>query len=206
MASKLREDFLITGLFYKIDNYNFRKYLNIRRKNTKINVPDIMVIMMNPGSSRQEKDFQKIFDKEVPTIPDNTQDQIMRVMNNTNLNYARVLNLSDLRETKSTILIKKIEKLKKSKISHSIFDNNRKNDYNLYFKKNVPVICAWGVNPKLTELGKLAFDKVKKEKIIGLKKDTLENAYYHPLPQNYNKQKEWVVKISEIINSLNYNE
>jgi hypothetical protein len=36
--------------------------------------------------------------KESLAIPDNTQSQIMKVMLNCNLQYARVLNLSDLRE------------------------------------------------------------------------------------------------------------
>lgn len=201
MAYKVRDDFNITGYFYTIGEYSFRKFLNIKRKTTSKTKPDLMVIMMNPGSSRPTKDFENIYNKEVPTIPDNTQDQIMRVMNNSNLDYARILNLSDLRETKSNILIQKIEILKEQKIQHSIFDDARTDDFNEFFVKNRPVICAWGVNPKLSELGTMAFEKVKSEKIIGQRKESVENAYYHPLPQNYNKQKEWVELISNSINS-----
>jgi len=204
MAYKVRDNFNITGYFYSIGEYSFRKFLNIKRKNSTNSKPDLMVVMMNPGSSKPIINYKDIFDKEVPTIPDNTQSQIMRVMNNCDLNYARILNLSDLRESKSTELIKKIEHLKTEKIPHSIFDNSRKHDLDNLFVKNLPVICAWGVNPKLSELGAMAFNKIKNEKIIGIKKASVENAFYHPLPQNYNKQKEWVdivsVNVKEIFN------
>lgn len=199
---RTRDDFEITGYFYKIGDYSFRKFLNIKRKDTDVKQPEIMVVMMNPGSSKQEKEFANVFDKEVPTIPDNTQNQIMRVMNNLNLDYARILNLSDLRESKSKILYEKIEILAKIDISHSIFDDQRKKDFDEFFIKNIPVICAWGVNEKLTPLANLAFEKIKNQKIIGIRKETVENAYYHPLPQNYTKQKEWVVKITDLISEF----
>lgn len=199
MAYKVRDDFNITGFFYVLEEFSFRKFLNIKRKNSSLEKPDLMVVMMNPGSSRQTKDFENILNKEVPTIPDNTQDQIMRVMNNAKLDYARILNLSDLREPKSAVLIRKFEILKQKNIHHSIFFEQRKDDFNNFFIKNCPVICAWGVNPKLMELSKIAFNKVKNEKIIGIKKESVENAFYHPLPQNNNKQKQWVEEISELI-------
>ena len=193
---KIRTHYNITGYFYEIDEFSFRKYLNIKRKNIEIDKPDLMVIMMNPGSSRQEKEFANVFDKEVPTIPDNTQDQIMRVMYNANLNYARILNLSDLRESKSKILYEKIIILHKKNIIHSIFDKKRNKDFDEFFVKNLPVICAWGVNKNLTSLANSTISKIKGQKIIGIRKETVPNAYYHPLPQNYTKQKEWVEKIS----------
>ncbi len=202
MLPKIKDDFTITGYFYNIENYEFRKYLNIKRKNSKIEEPDLMVIMMNPGSSKQMPDFIDIFDKEVPTIPDNTQSQIMKVMNNANFQYARVLNLSDLREAKSPIFIKKIDELRQKKIAHSIFDDSRNADFKRLFVSSIPVICAWGVNPKLLPLAQKAFKKIKNEKLIGTSKAGVPFAYYHPLPQNNDKQKEWVEIISNTLNNL----
>lgn len=192
-----KENFEIRGYFYNKSGYSFRKYLNIKRINSQKKNPDLMVVMMNPGSSKQEKEFINIFDNEVPTIPDNTQHQIMRVMNNTGFDYARILNLSDLREPKSKILYDKINELDKLKISHSIFQNENKTDLKKLFVEDVPVICAWGVNENLRPLARLALKKIKNETIIGLRKNIIEYAYYHPLPQNYTKQKEWVKIICE---------
>jgi hypothetical protein len=68
-----------------------------------------MVIMMNPGSSKPHRWYENNT-KESLAIPDNTQSQIMKVQN-CNLQYARVLNLSDLREAKSSIFYDKIIEL-----------------------------------------------------------------------------------------------
>jgi hypothetical protein len=194
----MEENFKITGLFYQQDGYNFRKFLNIVRKDSEIKKPDLMVIMMNPGSSGP-LGVKENNNTETEAIPDNTQDQIMRVMRNCNFDFARILNLSDLREPKSSVFYNKIEELKKNKIAHSIFDNKRSSDYEKLFVNNIPVIFAWGVNEKLRELATLAINRIGETKPLGLKKNGFDFAYYHPLPQNYSKQKEWVERISEKI-------
>lgn len=100
----MRENFKTTGLFYQKDGYNFRKFLNIVRKNSSQNTPDLMVVMMNPGSSKPLDGIENN-NCESEAIPDNTQNQIMRVMNRCNFDYARILNLSDLREPKSSVFL-----------------------------------------------------------------------------------------------------
>ncbi len=194
--------FKVTGFFYQINRYKFRKYLNIKKHNSKREIPDLMVIMMNPGSSRPLHGSDK-YCVEIEAVPDNTQNQIMRVMSNCNFEYARILNLSDLREPKSSVFYKKIDEIEKYKIAHSIFDDKRNSDFENLFVKNIPVIFAWGVNKKLKELATLAMNKIGIEKYIGLKKEGVDFAFYHPLPPNYNKQKEWVEKITEMIIARN---
>ena len=194
----MRKKFKITGLFYQVKGFKFRKYLNIKKTDSKRIKPDLMVVMMNPGSSRPI-DGNEDYEMETEAVPDNTQNQIMRIMEKCNFDYARILNLSDLREPKSSFFYKKIEELKNHKISHSIFDENRKSDYEELFEKNIPVIFAWGVNEKLSELASTAIEQIGETQPIGLKKKESDYAYYHPLPQNYLKQKEWVKKISEMI-------
>jgi hypothetical protein len=80
----MREKFKITGLFYKVKGFKFRKYLNIKKTYSERKKPDLMVVMMNPGSSRP-LDGNENINIEVEAIPDNTQDQIMRVMENSDL-------------------------------------------------------------------------------------------------------------------------
>ena len=192
----MRENFKITGLFYKENGYKFRKFLNIIKINSNKKRPDLMVVMMNPGSSKplDGNENNKI---ETKAIPDKTQDQIMRVMENCKFDFARILNLSDLREPKSSVFYEKIKELEKYNILHSIFDKKRKDDFETLFVTNIPVIFAWGVNEKLSELATLTIKRIGEANPIGLKKN--EFAYYHPLPQNYTKQKEWVEKITEMI-------
>jgi len=201
----MRDEFIIKGLFYELAGYKCRKYLDIRRKGTviasdSINIPDLMIVMMNPGSSYpiDEIDNNTI---ESEAIPDKTQDQIMRIMNDSNFNYARVLNLSDLRTPKSEVLYKFLKSKQSSLITHSIFDSKRKDELDKLFVKNVPVIFGWGVNKSLTYLAKQAIESINCDNPIGLKKHDSDVAYYHPLPRVYNDQIKWVNTISLMLNS-----
>ncbi len=190
------KDFDVTGFYYKKKGYSFRKYLNIKRKETNIVNPDLMVIMMNPGSSRP---INEIYDKETIAIPDKTQNQIMKVMKECDLYYARILNLSDYIKPKSIEFYKKIDELNAHDIYHSIFHKSRKTDLKKLFVRECPVVFAWGVHYKLRELTKLAVDTLNVKNPIGLEKEN--NKYYHPLPRNYQKQKEWVEKITSQLKS-----
>ncbi|SEG47767.1 DUF1643 domain-containing protein [Flavobacterium urumqiense] len=194
----MREDFNITGLFYENQGYKFRKFLNIVKKDSNCQIPDLMVVMMNPGGSRPINGYDD-YKIETETIPDRTQDQIMVLMNNCKFNYARILNLSDFREPKSRKFYNQMDDFETKNIHHSIFCEERKEDFNKLFIKDIPVIFAWGVNRNLFELAALAKERIGLVNVSGLKKEGEEYAYYHPLPQTYNKQKEWVINITETI-------
>ena len=47
----MKRDFEVTGLYYESNGYKLRKYLDIHRKGSDQHIPDLMVVMMNPGSS-----------------------------------------------------------------------------------------------------------------------------------------------------------
>lgn len=193
----MKDQFNISGLFYMIDEYKFRKYLNIKKKNSLAQQPDLMVIMMNPGGSKPVDGIDNNT-VESEAIPDRTQDQIMKVMLACGLDFARVLNLSDVREPKSNKLFPKLLEMDNIGILHSIFDASRSEGFDSLFIKGIPAIFAWGVDKKLQDLAVNAIKTIDSENPIGIAKN--EWAYYHPLPQDYNKQREWV---SEIISLLN---
>lgn len=194
----MRENFNITGYFYQIGNLKCRKYLNIKKRNIKIRKPDLMVVMMNPGKSKPIDGIDN-GKNEVPTIPDQTQDQIMRVMENCEFNYARILNLSDVRITPSGAFYNMLPDLRENQIPHSIFDNKREQDFKELFVENIPTIFAWGVGKDLTELAKIAMEKIGINNPIGIQKDDRDYAFYHPLPRNNNDQIKWVDGITERI-------
>jgi hypothetical protein len=123
----------------------------------------------------------------------------MKIMQRFKYKYARILNLSDLREPKSYVFYKKIFELERKQINHSIFSEKRNEEFIELFEKNVPVIYAWGVNKKLTGLAKIAWNRIGIDDPIGLKKENQDYSFYHPLPRNNEEQKEWIRKIIEII-------
>jgi len=194
----MKSKFHITGLFYEIQGYKFRKYLNIKKKGSSVHVPDLLVVMMNPGASKPLDGIDNnILESEA--IPDRTQNQIMKVMTACKLEYARILNLSDLREAKSGIFYNKLTEIESEGIAHSIFDENRQDDFNRLWVKNVPIIFGWGVGKELKELAEKAIQRINDGNAIGLRKEGAEWAYYHPLPQVYKKQIEWVESISKAL-------
>ncbi|RLA75143.1 MAG: hypothetical protein DRG11_02220 [Epsilonproteobacteria bacterium] len=191
-------NFDISGHYYIHQNLLCRKFLDIKRKKEKIYKPDLMVIMMNPGSSKPI-DGNNNAQTTIKAKPDNTQYQIIKLMNICELDYTRVLNLSDIRESKSKKFFKVLEKLD---LSHSIFYNNRDKDFKELFVYGVPVIFAWGVDTKLQILAYMAIKKINSSNPVGILKNGSDFAYYHPLPQNSNKQKLWIQTVSTGLNNL----
>ena len=121
--------------------------------------PDAVFIMMNPGSSRplievdnriHAKAIHELSISLVPTKPDTTQYQVMRVMHYCKWRHVRVLNLSDLRCSKSGEFFKQFKRLEgeASFDSHSIFSSRRKSELALKMTtdKTIAVICTWGVS------------------------------------------------------------
>ena len=193
----MKSQFNISGLFYTLKGYKFRKYLNIKKKNSNKQIPDLMVIMMNPGSSKPVDGIENNT-VESEAVPDRTQNQIIKIILACNFEFTRVLNLSDIREPKSNLLFSKLSEMDQKSIPHSIFDTKRIEDFDALFVKNIPVIFAWGVDKKLQYLADQAINSMAIDNPIGIAKVGFEWAYYHPLPQNYYKQIEWVDKITRL--------
>jgi len=198
----ITDNFTVKGFYYTNTDIKFRKYLEIKSHNTTNPnlVPDLMVIMMNPGSSRP-LDENNNGCTLTPAFPDRTQNQIMKVMENTNHHYARILNLSDLRTPHSNELYMFINSDENNEITHSLFCPERNDELNSLFIQDVPVICGWGINTTLRPLAEQALQVIKNSLVIGDLKRNTQWAYYHPLPPVYSKQAAWVESISNQLNN-----
>ncbi|MEH6638294.1 MAG: hypothetical protein V7717_03360 [Porticoccaceae bacterium] len=187
----MRTEFEVTGLFYESGGYKLRKFLDIKRTDTVQSIPDLMVVMMNPGSSYP---LDGIDNNSISSEaePDTTQQQIMKVMDGASFDYARILNLSDLRTPDSNQLYKFVKSDKSKLVDHSIFSTNRKTELNQLFIQNIPVIFGWGVNAALTLLAKLAIESLCINNPLRMPKPGTQYSYYHPLHGIYEKQLEWV--------------
>jgi len=191
------------GLFYKNNNKDScRKYVNIIRKDPRVTSPDLMIVMVNPGSSKpKDKNYNN--SEEAETISDRTLDQIKIVMDKCDFNYARVLNLSDLKtETLDDFYIK-LDGLEYT--SHSIFSDERVEDFENLFVKNVPVLVAWGIrveeNEKAKKIAENAIGKINNKNIDGWLKEGTKFSYYHPLVVPYGT---WVERITEILGNIKH--
>ncbi|KAB3525750.1 hypothetical protein [Alkaliphilus serpentinus] len=232
MSSKLsrrvlNEKFDCYGHFYRIMVNDSkleccRSVLEIVTKTTKfmdladlsIRKPDLLVIMMNPGSSKPEElnyhgeeikadSFKMDFKKKVlvKAEPDDTQYFIQQIMLERKFKHSRILNLSDIRLVNSNQLNKRIrnfEKYTKNKV-HSIFSLERRNElqFALNINKRTPVILAWGRNDFRKKYAKMALEQVHSFNCFGINTTNKKELYYHP-----SRHKDWVLKILEQLENI----
>jgi pimeloyl-ACP methyl ester carboxylesterase len=152
-----------------------------------------MVVMMNPGSSRplSGDDDGRV---ETAAVPDETQRQIMKVMDARGFRFARILNLSDYRQADSTDFASMLKTLDHAGIHHSIFGPGRETDFERLFDQSLPVILAWGADDRLKPLARRALDRMKNPVQAGQKKKGSDWIYYHPRQRGKPPQ-DWVDSI-----------
>ncbi len=170
-------------------------------------LPDAVVIMMNPGSSRpiEEGDTESLLTHPLPgdfqkplvlTQPDNTQYQIMRIMVSKGWEHARVLNISDLRDPKSPSFIARTQKLSTLPAGerHSLFSEARAEEREtmLRRKAGAPFILGWGQDAGLIPLAKQCLSCIEGEKIITVPAGNDPVLTAHPSPMLQKKKLEWL--------------
>ena len=223
-AEELKNRYDVFGHFYSVE-FSRNKFVECRsvleiveqaQNPDKMSVlskrkPDAVFIMMNPGSSRPLVDVKNRIAAEalhelpislVPTKPDTTQYQVMRLMHHCEWRHVRVLNLSDLRCSKSGEFFKQFKGLEDeaSFDSHSVFSIRRKNELALKMTadKTIAVICAWGVSAELDPLIERCTSRITKNKTIkGLLKAGTTNKFLHPLPSLQTQKMAWVNRMVE---------
>lgn len=220
-ASELKEKFKCYGHFYNIKFLDgrvieCRSILEI----TEANLPDYkckllwkkradaVFIMMNPGSSYPIEPIKKdLRTKECDfnntkflslTRPDNTQYQVMRIALECGWSHIRVLNLSDIRESKSFSFIKTLESFCQNPQQniHSIFSDERSDECKAALNRYEDnIIVGWGQNKGLIPLASQCFKKLKKQSLVmtGALKNGLLNM--HPSPMLQKKKEEWLYNI-----------
>ena len=220
-ADDLKKRFGVYGDFYQImlggNDYACRSVLElIAHEQTpedpngiQFMNPDLLVVMMNPGSSkpqvpcfvprRVQGDGTEERPQRVKTRPDNTQYQIMRIMAARGFQHARILNLSDLREPKSPMLMPKLEFLHSipGGDRHSVFCNDRDLERQRLMGPYgaIPVLAGWGRHKKLLSLATLCVEKLHGWRVIGLPVDDRGLFYAHPSPMLQRGKDLWLTAV-----------
>ena len=221
-AEQLKKHFEVFGHFYsvdlksgeKIDCRSVLEILTRQRKPSDIDLlpdasPDAIFIMMNPGSSRPLIEVDNVISEWlinqldvslVPTKPDTTQYQVMRVMHYCGWHHVRVLNISDMRDPQSGSFVERYSDIEKRTgfSAHSLFADDRSVElsHKLNTKPEAPIVCAWGVSPDLDPLIERCLSKVAGSfRLVGLKKPGTEDKYFHPLPTLQKDKEQWVTNL-----------
>ena len=218
-ANELKQNYGVFGHFYSVklsseEVVECRSVLEIASKphapkeHSELSVlrPDAVFIMMNPGSSRplveinnriRARAIPKLRVSLVPTKPDTTQYQVMRLMHFLGWRHVRVLNLSDLRSPKSAEFIKQFQRLEDESNfdSHSVFSDARTEELSLKLPtiRMMPLVLAWGLSDKLDPLIERCLPSIpSKQMVYGLLQDGTANKYRHPLPSLQKDKRRWV--------------
>lgn len=207
--AQLAQRFRATGRFYQVESksvphepFRCREVLEVFRPGSSELACDAVFVMMNPGGSQPLEVREPTSLEEatlVPTKPDDTQYQLMRLMEAFDWEHVRVLNLSDVRESESTELPELLSRFIRDQEheGHSVFSATRQAGLSelLVRKSTAPVILAWGVSPKLRKLAEHALSRLRAHGVaapLGLEHPTRKGwAYYHPLPRRAAAAQRW---------------
>ncbi|HTN76126.1 MAG TPA: DUF1643 domain-containing protein, partial [Pirellulaceae bacterium] len=171
--------------------------------------PDAVFIMMNPGSSIPLVPVNNRIDTKairslpislVPTRPDTTQYQVMRLMQHQRWQHVRVLNLSDLRSPKSPEFFKLYQRLEADTnfVAHSVFSDDRQQELSSKLSANTqaPLVLAWGLSAQLDPLIHRCLARLPPQRAIkGLLAEGTTNKYRHPLPTLQRDKRIWLDKM-----------
>lgn len=170
--------------------------------------PDVVVVMMNPGSSRPKDIYHLDEELEYPrtatsqrkklvlTQPDNTQYQVMRVAVRCGWKHIRVLNLSDLRDPKSGSFLQKVENLAglMGGHVHSLFCSERTPEriHSLTRKGKTPVLLGWGQDVGLLPLAEQCMKRLEDEPTCTVPSQVHPLLNAHPSPMLQSKKLQWL--------------
>lgn len=198
----LQLSYEFSGLFYKRNSQNCRMVLDIREIGCDLENPDLIVIMMNPGSSKPilEKYHNQSLETAcfVPTYPDDTQWKVIDFMRKYKFQYARILNLSDICEPNSG-------KLNKNNFEeNSSFLNpikSKTHDFMQYLNSDATLLLGWGAKDFSINAIVKAIQVISKnnyKQIFGnFNRDCF---FYHPTYFKDSKKSEWLngIKIVDL--------
>jgi hypothetical protein len=223
-AAELKKRFTCYGHFYELllmdgETAKCRSVLEIVDTSIPQHVPsdisemepDVVVVMMNPGSSHPKDESHVDGRIEYPepghsrrkelvlTQPDNTQYQVMRVAVSKGWKHIRVLNLSDLRDPKSGSFLQKVDALRETMGGHvhSIFCNERAGECTHALKRNnnTPILLGWGQDPGLLPLVGQCLARIAGEPTCTVASEVHPLLNAHPSPMLQKKKIQWLETI-----------
>lgn len=220
-AAELKKRFTCYGHFYELalmngDRAKCRSVLEIvdasisqaNPSDISERAPDVVVIMMNPGSSHP-KDIYHI-DEEIAypqsgpsmrkqlvlTQPDNTQYQVMRIAVSKGWKHIRVLNLSDLRDPKSGSFLQKVDALGgiMGGHVHSLFCAERAEEcaHALQRRSPTPIMLGWGQDAGLLPLAEQCMERIAGKPTCTVASDVNPLLNAHPSPMLQRKKLQWL--------------
>jgi hypothetical protein len=151
------------GHFYKnVQGESCRRYLDIKEEPCTAPQPELIMLMLYPGSCGQHDDKELNQDIEVEADP--MIRCIEEFMMQHRLSWVRLLSLSDLEEESTELFFEKLGQLEPGQIPlDSVFHPSRKADLFQSAEPHTPFLLAEGLDKRTQMLGNTAVKRLKEE-------------------------------------------
>lgn len=189
-AESLKKMFDVYAHFYYagVGNERFlmRREARIVRKGKDQAKVDAVIVMVNPGSCTpacELVDSDKENEKLLPATPDQTQYQLMNLMDRLNWDVLKIVNLSDICEGNLDEFHAIERKFNSIGQPHSIFQAKNESERIKLLSNDEHLIFAWGGGATAKRLAKEfgLFDKNKPLKSYEKTKMVLHSTKFYPL-------------------------
>ena len=151
LAKELKKTFEVNAKFYysmiNEEKFLMRREARIERIGSKQEEIDAVVVMINPGSCKPTGEVTSQSAKEALLMaakPDQTQYQLMNLMERKAWNVLVIVNLSDICEGNLSNFSNIERKFRAANLSHSIFQDENAEDCQTLLSSAKNVIFAWG--------------------------------------------------------------
>ena len=176
------------------DGLNCRKYLDIKKDGTDMLNPQLIVLTLRPGSCGEYDSIE--LEKEIEVKPDTVQQKVQLLMRQRDLQWVRIMNLSDLQEKTIRHFFKKLGELENGDLpKHSIFHPSRKEELLQHAKGETPFLLAWGDDPRAGQLGNTVVARIKEQGFPILNE---AGPHHHPADKLASESTIWVDHAGEL--------
>ncbi|KOF09267.1 hypothetical protein AC739_15610 [Planococcus glaciei] len=160
-AEVLKNVFNVSAKFYHADidgeRFLMRREARISRLGSTQNKIDAVVVMINPGSCQPTEALEYTPLGEMTMLPanaDQTQHQLMRLMEDRGWNELTIVNLSDICEGNLAKFMAIEQKFNVARIPHSFFQDDNAEERNSLLANADHLIFAWGSSDNAKRLAK----------------------------------------------------
>lgn len=158
-------NYSVIALFRNRNGISERVFADIALKGCEKDPIEAYIVMINPGSCEEDlKSGRPAFsfyeDEVLYAKKDPAQRCVINFMEECKIKKIRIVNLSNEREPKLDLFLKKMKENPSKQMRASIFSNDPTSidDRRKYMRIKAPCILSWGKEGKLKELKKQAYE------------------------------------------------
>lgn len=209
-SKDLKNLFQTDGVFYELDvngnNHFCRSTAKISRSGVVTDEADALFVLTNPGKCvpLDEKNVLPVNPENIADLPfiearpDETQYQVMRLMERMKWDMIYMISLSDLCAGNTKEFIRHLYYMDFNKSrKHSMFSTDRLGEIDKLLSPDTKMIAGWGVSEEIEKRATEALAMLTKKGTVNGYRHKTAPFYYHPYQYGRKKRVEWMDCVEE---------